>query len=202
MIFKSHVIGEPPLEFGNGGQHCDPRQGLREYGPLQPRSGDVVNVVIIGTEETVAGFREFLEEAGKGIESEKKELINLNPDFPSMGNQNPFRCKFAVSDNATATISRKQVNEIKAIGRHDRAIHYAVELISSQISALIESSAKPDVIVLALPIPLIEKLVNAKSEEQLEAIEDDDDVIIAQCTRRSARAAADRDAKTLFIEPE
>ena len=39
MIFKSHVFDEPLLEFGDGGQHCDPRQGLRGFGPLQPRSG-------------------------------------------------------------------------------------------------------------------------------------------------------------------
>jgi len=38
-----------------------------------------------------------------------------------------------------------------------------------------ESSAKPDVVVLALPVPLIEKLVNARSEEQVEGAEDEDD---------------------------
>jgi hypothetical protein len=163
------------LEFGDGGQHCDPRQGLREFGPLQPRSGDVVRVGVIGTEDTVRGFTEFLAQTAHGIDSENKQLINLNPDFPGLGNQNPFRCKFEVPDGATATISRRQVNEIREIGRHDKAVRHAVELIASQLSALTESSAKPDVIVLALPVPLIEKLVNAKSEEQLEGAEDDDD---------------------------
>ena len=175
MIFKSHVFDEPMLEFGDGGQHCDPRQGLREYGPLQPRSGDVVRVGVIGTEDTVGGFTEFLAETARGIESENKQLINLNPDFPGLGNQNPFRCKFEVPDGATATLSRRQVNEIREIGRHDQAVRHAVELIASQLSALTESSAKPDVIVLALPVPLIEKLVNAKSEEQLEGAEEEDD---------------------------
>jgi hypothetical protein len=175
MIFKSHVFDEPLLEFGDGGQHCDPRHGLREYGPLQPRSGDVVRVGVIGTDETVAGFTEFLAETARGIESENKQLINLNPDFPGLGNQNPFRCKFEVADGATATLSRRQVNEIREIGRHDEAVRHGVELITSQLSALMESSAKPDVIVLALPIPLIEKLVNAKSEEQVEGAEDEDD---------------------------
>jgi hypothetical protein len=170
MIFKAHVFDEPMLEFGDGGQHCDPRQGLREHGPLQPRSGDVVRVGVIGTDDTVAGFTEFLGETGRGIESGNKQLINLNPDFPGLGNQNPFRCKFEVPDGATATISRRQVNEITGIGRHDEAVRHAVELITSQLSALVEGSAKPDVIVLALPIPLIEKLVNAKSE-----VEDSDD---------------------------
>lgn len=173
MIFKAHVFDEPMLEFGDGGQHCDPRQGLREHGPLQPRSGDVIRVGVIGTDDTVAGFTEFLEETGRGIESGNKQLINLNPDFPGLGNQNPFRCKFEVPDGATATISRRQVNEIAGISRHDEAVRHAVELITSQLSALVEGSAKPDVIVLALPIPLIEKLVNAKSE--VEDSDDDDD---------------------------
>ncbi len=174
MIFKAHIFDEPMLEFGDGGQHCDPRQGLREVGPLQPRWGDVVRVGVIGTEETVGGFTEFLAETARGIESENKQLINLNPDFPGLGNQNPFRCKFEVPDGATATLSRRQVNEIREIGRHDQAVRHAVELIASQLSALTESSAKPDVIVLALPVQLIEKLVNAKSEEQLEGAEEDD----------------------------
>jgi hypothetical protein len=175
MIFKSHVFDEPILEFGDGGQHCDPRQGMREFGPLQPRFGDVVRVGVIGTEDTVGGFTEFLAETARGIESGNKQLINLNPDFPGLGNQNPFRCIFEVPDGATATLSRRQVNEIKEIGRHDQAVRHAVELIVSQLSALTESSAKPDVIVLALPVPLIEKLVNAKSEEQLEGTEEEDD---------------------------
>lgn len=175
MTFKAHVFDEPLLEFGDGGQHWDPRQGLREYGPLQPRSGEVVRVGVIGTEDTAGGFTEFLAETAAGIESENKQLINLNPDFPGLGNQNPFRCKFEVPEGATATLSRRQVNEIKEIGRHDEAVRRAVDLIVSQVSALIEGSAKPDVIVLALPVPLIEKLVNAKSEEQLEGADDGDE---------------------------
>ena len=175
MICKSHVLNEPLLEFGDGNQHCDPRQGLREFGPLQSRSGEVVRVGVIGTDETVEGFTEFLAETGRGIESENKQLINLNPDFPGLGNQNPFRCKFEVRNDATATLSRRQVNEIREIGRHDQAIRHAVDLITSQLSALMESSGKPDVVILALPVTLIEKLVNAKSEEQVDGADDEDD---------------------------
>jgi hypothetical protein len=83
-------------------------------------------------------------------------------------------CSFEVPDAATMTVSRRQVNEIKEIGRHDQAVRHAAELIASQVSALTESSAKRDVIVLALPVPFIEKLVNAKSEEQFEGAEEED----------------------------
>lgn len=175
MPFRAHVFDEPMLEFGDGGQHCDPRQGLQEFGPLQPRSGDVVRVGVIGTDDTVAGFTEFLSETGRGIESGNKQLINLNPSFPGLGNQNPFRCSFEVPDGASATISRRQMSEIIGIGRHNEAVIQAVDLITAQLSALIESSAKPDVIVLALPVALIEKLVNAKSEEEAETAEEEDE---------------------------
>jgi hypothetical protein len=175
MTFKTRVFDEPILEFGEGGQHCDPRQGLREFGPLQPRSGDVVRVGVIGTDDTVAGFTEFLDETGRGIESENKQLINLNPDFPGLGNQNPFRCKFEVPSGATATLSRSQVSDIRAIGKHDEAVRRAVDMITQQLTALIESSVKPDVIVLALPVSLIEKLVNAKSEEGEDDAEDEEE---------------------------
>jgi hypothetical protein len=166
MTFKTRVFDEPVLEFGDGGQHCDPRQGLREFGPLQPRSGDVVLVGVIGTDETVEGFTDFLDETGRGIGSENKQLINLNPDFPGLGNQNPFRCKFEVPSGATATMSRSQVNDICTVGKHDEAVRQAVEMITQQLTALTESSVKPDVIVLALPVLLIEKLVNATRGSQ------------------------------------
>jgi hypothetical protein len=61
----------------------------------------------IGTEDTVGGFTEFLAETARGIESGNKQLINLNPDFPSLGSQNPFRCKFELPDGATASLSRR-----------------------------------------------------------------------------------------------
>jgi hypothetical protein len=85
-------------------------------------------VGVIGTEDTVGGFTEFLAETARGIESENKQLINLNPDFPGLGNQNAFRCKFEVPDRATATLSRRQVTDIREIGRHDLAVRHAVEL--------------------------------------------------------------------------
>jgi len=132
-------------------------------------------VGVIGTDETVSGFTDFLGETARGIESENKQLINLNPDFPGLGNQNPFRCKFEVPDGATVTMSRSQVNDIRAIGRHEEAVRQAVEMVSQQLSALMESSVKPDVIVLALPVPLIEKLVNAKSEEEADGVNEEED---------------------------
>lgn len=48
-------------------------------------------------------------------------------------------------------------------------------MIVGRLTTLVESSAKPDVVVLALPIALIEKLVNASGDEPAENSEDDGD---------------------------
>ena len=93
MNFKSRIFEEPMLEFGDGGQHTDPRQGLRDYGPLQPRAGDTIHVGVIGTDKSVSDLADFVERTDRGINSGNSGLINLNPGFPSLGNQNPFRCK-------------------------------------------------------------------------------------------------------------
>jgi hypothetical protein len=57
-------------------------------------------------------------------------------------------------------------------------------MVSQQLSALIESRVNPDVIVLALPIPLIEKLVNAKNEEDAEGADEEEEEEV--CGTRSA----------------
>ncbi|WP_313903599.1 argonaute/piwi family protein [Rhizobium bangladeshense] len=173
MMFKSRIFEEPVLEFGDGGQSPDPRQGLREYGPLQPKAGDLVRIGVIGTEDTVEGFSEFIEEVADGIESGNEKLINLNPDFPGLSNQNPFRCRFEVQSDATVLVSKRQINEIRKIAKHEDAVRTAVDLMAAQIAAIAESGAKPDVIVLALPLLLIEKVVNAKSDPEEEAAEED-----------------------------
>ena len=123
----------------------------------------------------MSGFAEFVEETGRGLDSGNTSLINLNPDFPGLGNQNPFRCRFRTPEEAQLTLSRRQVREITKVVRHDDAVRLAVEVIVGRLTTLVESSAKPDVVVLALPIALIEKLVNASGDEPAENSEDDGD---------------------------
>src|SRR5262249_28684053 len=81
----------------------------------------------------LAGSPSFWRRPRGASTAKNRQLINLNPDFPGLGNQNPFRCKFEVPDGATATLSRRQVNEVTEIGRHDKAVRHAVELIASQL---------------------------------------------------------------------
>lgn len=161
MKFLTRCLPEPDLEFGDGGRHLDPRYGLMTHGPLQPKPGDVVRIGVIGTSETVEGVQGFMDRAMTGIPGVNDRLGNLNPGFPGMGNQNPFRARFEIEPGGTRTILNKDVKDIQKIGKHPDAVKAAVDLFIDQARVLLEGSSRPEVIVLALPKPVIEKVVNA-----------------------------------------
>ncbi|MDR3474370.1 MAG: hypothetical protein P4M09_22200 [Devosia sp.] len=174
MKFSTRCLPEPDLEFGDGGRHIDPRYGLMTHGPLQPKPGDVVRIGVIGTSETVDGMAGFLDRAMAGIPGSNERLGNLNPGFPGMGNQNPFRSRFEIEAGATRTILNKDVKAIQGIGKHPDAVRAAVDMFIDQAKALLEGSTRPEVIVLALPKPIIEKVVNATAFQVDDGDEDDD----------------------------
>ena len=173
--FSTRCLPEPELEFGDGGLHLDPRYGLVTHGPLQTKPGDLIRIGVIGTTETVDGVAAFMERAMTGIEGASERLGNLNPGFPGMGNRNPFRCRFEIDREACRTVLSRDVRAIQAIPKHDDAVRAAVDLFVDQGRALLEGSAKPEVIVLALPKPIIEKVVNAAPFPSEDEEDDGDD---------------------------
>ena len=173
MNFATRCVPEPELEFGDSGRHVDPRYGLMTYGPLQPKPGDHVRIGVIGTTETVEGFAGYIDRAMIGIDGDNPHLGNLHPGFPGMGNSNPFRCRFEVPKEACRTVLTKDIKEIVGIRKHDEAVHKGVDLLINQARSLLESSARPEVIVVALPKPLLEKVVNA-SVASLDEVDDVD----------------------------
>lgn len=164
MSFASRVFDEPELEFGDGGRHVDPRSGLIDHGPLQPKPGDVVRVGVIGSAETVEGFSNFIAQARAGIAPKPSPLINLFPPFPGIGNRNPFRCSFEVE--ARVAIPAREMERIAGVERQPEAVREAAAAYAEQARAMLESSSRPDVIVAALPVALVERLVNAESDEE------------------------------------
>ena len=92
MKFETKIFDEPRLEFGDKHHHPDPRLGLFEAGPLQIPLGDVVKVAVVGSSKTVEDAKEYIADAAAGFEGKGEKHPNLHPDFPGLGNLNPFRC--------------------------------------------------------------------------------------------------------------
>ncbi len=84
-----------------------------EAGPLQTPIGDSIKIAVVGNAKTVEDTRKFFVEAATGFAGKTEKHPNLHPDFPGLGNQNPFRCKFEVQDGATAAIPQARLDKIR-----------------------------------------------------------------------------------------
>lgn len=173
MKFATKIFDEPHLEFGDKHHHPDPRLGLFEAGPLQIPLGDVVKVAVVGSSKTIEDTKEFFTDAAAGFAGDSEKHPNLHPDFPGLGNQNPFRCKFEIADGATAAIAQSKIDRIRQEPHHGNAVEMAVDEIILQLETLGEGSHRPDVAIIALPVGLIERVWNAKVDSKA-TIEKDD----------------------------
>ena len=166
MYFESRIFEEPELEFGDKHHHPDPRLGLLEAGPLQPPLGGVIRIAVVGSAKTVEDTQRFLADAAIGFTGKSDRHPNLHPDFPGLGNLNPFRCRFEIQDGATAALPQSKIEKIRKEPGHAKAVEMAVEEIVAQLQMIDESSSRPDVAIVALPVALIERVWNAKVDSK------------------------------------
>jgi hypothetical protein len=173
MKFETKIFDEPHLEFGDKHHHPDPRLGLFEAGPLQTPLGDVIKIAVIGSSKTVEDAKGFLTDATAGFAGKGEKHPNMHPDFPGLGNRNPFRCKFEIDDGATVAIAQSKIDKIRKEPHHGKAVEMAVDEIVHQLETLDESSHRPHVAIVALPVELIERVWNAKVDSKSTTEKDD-----------------------------
>lgn len=79
MSISIEYLHEPTLQFGKYFEHQDTKTGLAEFGPFGKNIAGLhpseVKLGFIGTRETIAGAKEWLEECGSEIESENAKVI-------------------------------------------------------------------------------------------------------------------------------
>lgn len=173
MKLETKIFDEPQLEFGDKHNHPDPRLGLFEAGPLQIHVGDGIKIAVVGSSKTIEDAKAFLAAASKGFAGKTEKHPNMHPDFPGLANQNPFRCKFEIADGATSAIPQARIEKIMREVNHTKAVEMAVDEIVSQLQALDDSSNRPDVAIVALPVGLIERVWNAKVDSKSTLEKDD-----------------------------
>lgn len=164
MDFESKVFDEPLLEFGDSFKHPDPRRGLYESGPLQQNPGDFINVGVVGSSKTIEDSQDYFNDASTGIEGNSEKHPNLHPEFPGLGNQNPFRCRFEIDIASTSNIAQNKIDKICKEPNHETAVQMAVDEIYDHLLSLNERNDRPDVVIIALPVALIERVWNAKTD--------------------------------------
>ena len=156
--FKAKIFPEPELEFGDQHHHPDPRLGMLQAGPLQTNLGDSIKVGVVGSALTVEKSTEFLNAIEDGFQGKTEKHPNLHPDFPGLRNQNPYRCRFEVVAADDGLLTKSQIRKIIEEPSDIRAVETAVDAALAQLEILEGHRERPDVVIAALPVDLIERV--------------------------------------------
>lgn len=152
---KLDFIEEPELEFGGLRRHVDIRQGLRQFGPLDAADGAPrrIRIGIVGTQQTVDGFLQWLERCKHGIAAKASRQPNLFPDFPGFGDESPFRTEFEADSSLCRILAARDLRAL-AQQSHYGALVGGVEMVTQEVRAISEDG-RPSVVIVALPPELV-----------------------------------------------
>ncbi len=128
---------------------------------------------MVGTEQTIELAEAYFAEAGDGYEGKSEKHPNMHPEFPGLGNRNPFRCKFDIQPGAKASLTNAQLERILKEPDHTKAVEMAVDEVMKCLQTLADGSNKPDVAMIAMPVKLIERVWNAKTDAKSSTETDD-----------------------------
>ena len=187
MSIEFEYINEPKLEFGDYFEHEDTKTGLAEFGPfgknipgLHPSE---INLGFVGTRETIAGTKEWIEKCSLPIESENIKTIGpkpkidegelfdaetysdhqirrlekiLNRDFIGFNQESSFKCCFQTNERWERPIQPRDLDIILGIEEKEERIQELVDFFDDQIRSIADTDPTPDIIILALTPEIVE----------------------------------------------
>jgi hypothetical protein len=172
---KLSHLKEPSLEFGGAFRHPDIRFGIMDYGPFDVGMEGApkrIRLGIVGSAETVEGAARWIDSCASGFPAKESRQPNLFPPFPGVGSEETFRCEFVTSDELQAILPPREVARLAAIPGQREMTRAVVQSIADEIAVLSERSVKPDVVLIALPIEIIERTYNSRDVNSAEGDDD------------------------------
>src|SRR5215831_9723244 len=169
-------LSEPPLESGGAMRHVDIRFGLMDYGPFDfgmEGAPKRIKVGIVGSADTMEGTARWLEACQTGFDAKPSRQPNLFPPFPGLSFEETFRCEFITSDELQRVLPLREIARLAGVPGQREMTRSVVESISDEIGVLAERTVKPDVVLVALPIEIIERTYNAREVAASEDAEDE-----------------------------
>ena len=162
---KLSHLAEPELEFGGALRHLDIRFGIMDYGPFDLHAEGAprrIKIGIVGSAETLEGTARWVAACADGFDAKASRQANLFPSFPGLRHDETFRCEFVTSSELQRVLPHKEIGRLVAISGQREVTRAVVETIIDEIAVLAERTTKPDVVLVALPVEIIERTVNAR----------------------------------------
>ena len=148
---KLTVRDEPPLEFGGGARHVDPRHGIADYGPADAANSAVraIRAGIVGTPASIDGLRGWLDRCRRPIAAKDSRLGHLFVPFPGFDTSAGFRSTLIWDSRLERPIRDRDLRRLEGLKPQDAA-HAAVDLYVAELAVLDEEPGC-DVVIVARP---------------------------------------------------
>lgn len=149
-------LTEPFLAFADEQLHVDPKAGIARYGPRSYGKGehpDRVRVGLVGTAETIATARAWLETNAEGVLGDEK-----NPEFPGYQRDRGFCSELAFDDTGNETITQTDLQELLRERRPQKErFEASVALVDEKLRLLGDRDHPPQYVVIGLPNELVRR---------------------------------------------
>lgn len=160
MKFTAWYLEEPDLIFGGRQEEKDPRVGLRRFGPFytddeKAPTPSQVRVGIVGTGRTIDLARRVVDELAAPIPSGHFNRW-AHPDFDGFSVKSAVKCELVTASQWNASILQQEVERITNTPQVNTRIAVAANLVSDKVAGIATEESPPDVIIVALPQPLVD----------------------------------------------
>jgi hypothetical protein len=149
-------LSEPFLAFADEQLHVDPKAGIARYGPRSYGKGDHperVRVGLIGTPESIAITRSWLEVNAEGVPGDEK-----NREFPGYRRDRGFCSELAFDDAGNETVTQTELEDLLRPRRSQKDRFTAtVGLLDEKLRLLGDRDHPPQYVVIGLPEHLVRR---------------------------------------------
>lgn len=158
--FESGYLSEPPITFGQGKIHVDPKTGISIWGPYNVKGQSQLSIsnITIG----IVGPKNMVGDAINWLKSTETLLVNdgknsySNPHFPGVNMDNSFRCNLTYGDTWFEVIKDELIDNA-LIGSYSERLNKIVRLYVERIGVLSQREPKPNVALLCIPQNIIDQ---------------------------------------------
>lgn len=182
---KIDLLSEPELEFAGGARHIDIRFGLMNYGPLDaglPTSPKQVRVGVVGSAESVEGFTRWIVRCRTGIPAKTSKQPNLFSRFPGFGEETTLAADIVTDAPLQRAIREKDLRALEAEENDNEVVKRAADIFLEELTAIVEKGTA-DVLVCAIPFPLLKRMWTTEDDHVDEEALDLHDALKARAMR-------------------
>lgn len=156
QVIRSQYLGEPTLQFADEREHVDPKLGISRFGPksFSPRRRHpaYVRVGFIGSADTIASTREWIQKNAEGVAGDEK-----HPEFPGCMADRGFFSQLDFDSDWQAQLYQADIENLLDTRASRERFEALLRVLEQKLAFLSQKDQPPEYIVVALPDELYRK---------------------------------------------